>query len=304
MQISAWFGKIDRETGSFLPAGDTDAMVEALLCQEEHEACPAHQIDLRAMAKDCGFVAGDREYNLRLREVAMEKVRRQLKLLVTAEQDLLLAVEALDDLSRVVNLLDERLYEWSRLRRQEIVHGKDLAEVLSNDAVTGELARTVLCLRRSHAAMEADVSRSVQSIAPNLSSLAGPILAARLISRSGGLRALAKMPSSRIQIIGAEKSLFKHLHGHAPSPKHGIIYRHPAVIGVPKRLRGKTARALAGKLAIAARLDSCGAGLLPDLKAALDRRLAEIGRSRRRDPSAKSWGSDLYSKAPSYDRKG
>jgi len=51
-------------------------------------------------------------------------------------------------------------------------------------------------------------------------------------------------------------------------------------------------------------LDSCGAGLLPDLKAALDRRLAEIGRSRRRDPSAKSWGSDLYSKAPSYDRKG
>jgi len=87
MQIAAWFGKIDQETGSFLPAGDTDAMVEALLCQEEHAACPAHQIDLRALAKDCGFVAGDREYNFRLREVAMEKVRRQLKLLVTAEQD-------------------------------------------------------------------------------------------------------------------------------------------------------------------------------------------------------------------------
>ncbi|MDM7938952.1 MAG: hypothetical protein QUS07_01250, partial [Methanothrix sp.] len=123
MQIAAWFGKIDQETGSFLPAGDTDAMVEALLCQEEHAACPAHQIDLRALAKDCGFVAGDREYNFRLREVAMEKVRRQLKLLVTAEQDLLLAVEALDDLNRVVNLLDERLYERSRLRRQEIMHG-------------------------------------------------------------------------------------------------------------------------------------------------------------------------------------
>jgi hypothetical protein len=113
-----------------------------------------------------GFVADDREYNSRLREVAIEKVRRQLKILVTAEQDLLQAVESLDDLSRVVNLLDERLYEWSRLRRQEIVHGKDLAEVLSQDPVTGELARTVLCLRRSHKAMETEVSRSVQSIAP------------------------------------------------------------------------------------------------------------------------------------------
>lgn len=304
MQIAAWFGKIDQETGSFLPAGDTGAMVEALLCQEIHAACPAQQPDLRAMAKGCGFVAGDREYNFLLKEVAMEKVRRQLKLLVTAEQDLLQAVEALDDLSRVVNLLDERLYEWSRLRRQEIVHGKDLAEALSHDSVTGELARTILSLRRSHTAMESEVSNTVQSIAPNLSSLAGPILAARLISRSGGLRVLAEMPSSRIQLIGAEKSLFKHLHGHAPSPKHGIIYRHPAVIGVPKRLRGKAARALAGKLAIAARLDYYGSGLLPDLKAALDRRLAEIGRSKRRAPQTKSWGSDLYSKATSYDRKG
>ncbi len=303
MQIAAWFGKIDLESGSFLPAKDMDAMVEALLCQEVHAARPALQPDLRAMAKGCGFVADDREYNSRLREVAIEKVRRQLKILVTAEQDLLQAVESLDDLSRVVNLLDERLYEWSRLRRQEIVHGKDLAEVLSQDPVTGELARTVLCLRRSHKAMETEVSRSVQSIAPNLSSLAGPILAARLISRSGGLRVLAEMPSSRIQILGAEKSLFKHLHGHAPSPKHGIIYRHPSVIGAPKRLRGKTARALAGKLAIAARLDFYGTGLSPDLKAALDRRLAEIGRSRRKALPTKSWGSDLYSKAPSYERK-
>jgi len=76
--------------------------------------------------------------------------------------------------------------------------------------------------------------------------------------------------------MGAEKSLFKHLKGHAPSPKHGIIYRHPAVIGSPRRLRGRAARALAAKLAIAARLDANGAGLSQDLQDALAARLMQI----------------------------
>ena len=122
--------------------------------------------------------------------------------------------------------------------------------------------------------MEMEVSASAEELAPNLSSLAGSVLAARLISRAGGLRRLAGMPSSRVQIMGAEKSLFKHLKGHAPSPKHGIIYRHPAVIGSPKRLRGKVARALAGKLAIAARLDYFGAGTFCRIsKSSLESRL-------------------------------
>ena len=103
-----------------------------------------------------------------------------------------------------------------------------------------------------------------------------PILAARLISRAGGLSRLAKMPSSRVQVMGAEKSLFKHLKGQAPSPKHGIIFRHPAVIGSAKKLRGRVARTLAAKLAIAARLDHFGAGLSLDLQASLDARLRDI----------------------------
>ena len=121
-----------------------------------------------------------------------------------------------------------------------------------------------------------DVTFSTQALAPNLSALAGPILAARLISRAGGLSYLAQMPSSRVQVMGAEKSLFKHLRGHAPSPKHGIIYRHPAVIGSPRKLRGRVARTLAAKLAIAARLDYYGAGPSLDLQASLEARLLDI----------------------------
>jgi nucleolar protein 56 len=54
-----------------------------------------------------------------------------------------------------------------------------------------------------------------------------------MISRAGGLQRLTEMPASAIQVMGAEKALFKHLRGRAPSPKHGMIYRHPAVMALP-----------------------------------------------------------------------
>jgi nucleolar protein 56 len=287
MEIMVWFGKVDQESGSVIPAKDAKEMIEALLGYKSW-SCPSPQPDLRALAKSCGFVKSDRDYNSRLREIALGLVRRQLKALTTAEQDLLQAVEALDDMNQAVNLLDERLYEWSRLRRQEIVHGRDLAEALSDDFITGELARAVLRLREARAGMEAVVSAAVKSMAPNLSCLAGPVLAARLISRAGSLRRLSEMPASTLQVMGAEKALFKHLKGIAPSPKHGIIYRHPAVIGAQKSLRGKAARALAGKLAIAARLDYNGAGFSSDLKSSLEKRLIDIKRRGRKAPRIKS----------------
>ncbi len=262
-------------------------MNEFLLRPAAADQPQAQQPDLRALALASGFAADDREYNSRLRELALKLVRRQLIAQATREQDLLQAVEALDDLSAATNLLDERLYEWSRLTRDEIVHGKDLAVALSENEIAGDLAKAALGLRESRQALEEKVNAAAIDIAPNLSRLAGPVLAARLISRSGGLRHLAEMPASAIQVMGAEKSLFKHLGGHAPSPKHGLIFRHPAVGGAPKKLRGKTARALAGKLAIAARLDYFGAGLSPDLKSSLDRRLAEIKRMGRKRPGTR-----------------
>jgi nucleolar protein 56 len=220
-----------------------------------------------------------------LRETALCLVRRSILSGSTVEQDLLQAIQALDSLSLAINLLDERLYEWSRLHSQEIVHGKDLAEGLKEDENMSTLARAILSLREYRKDTEADVSTATRALAPNLSALAGPILAARLISRAGGLHYLAKMPSSRVQVMGAEKSLFKHLKGQAPSPKHGIIFRHPAIMGSAKKLRGRAARALAAKLAIAARLDQFGAGPSPDLQRSLETRMNEIkrrGRNKKR----------------------
>jgi nucleolar protein 56 len=288
MEILTWFGRVDLQTGCLLagPLLDGEGLEEKLKIEQyPANAFPLPQPDLRALAKSSGFAANDEEYNKKLRETALGLVRRSILSGSSVEQDLLQAMEALDNFTQAINLLDERLYEWSRLHSQEIVHGKDLAQGLKEDENMGTLARAILSLRESREVTQADVSSTVHTLAPNLSALAGPILAARLISRAGGLRYLAKMPSSRLQVMGAEKSLFKHLKGQAPSPKHGLIFRHPAVVGSAKKLRGRMARTLAAKLAIAARLDQFGAGLSLDLQASLENRLRKIkqvGRNKRK----------------------
>jgi len=73
--------------------------------------------------------------------------------------------------------------------------------------------------------------------------------------RAGGLSALARMPGSAIQVLGSERALFSHLRGGTPPPKHGIIFQHRRVHNAPREVRGRVARVLAAKLAIAARLD-------------------------------------------------
>jgi len=276
MKITTWFGRIDLESGKLHSEDESGREEIGALSPEEGGNYPLPQPDLRSLAGRAGLFPEDAQYNQGLRDYAIALVKRKLKEAAGAEQDLLMAMQALDAMSQAINLLDERLYEWSRLHRQEIVHGRSLAEGLKDDSNTGRLAGAIIDLRESRRALEGQVSSAVQTLAPNLSLLAGPILAARLISRSGSLRRLAELPSSSIQVMGAEKSLFKHLNGHAPSPKHGIIYRHPSVIGAPKKLRGKVSRALAGKLAIAARLDAYGGSPTPELKIGLEKRLADI----------------------------
>ncbi len=100
------------------------------------------------------------------------------------------------------------------------------------------------------------VSGLAEETAPNLSVLAGPILAAKLIEKAGGIRRLAMMPSGTIQVLGAEKAMYRALKTKAKPPKHGLIFQHPYVNAAPRSERGRRARHLAAKLAIAARADA------------------------------------------------
>jgi nucleolar protein 56 len=298
MTQKTWFGEVDLESCSLIQAGSLDQMIEKLI--HDPPAKVEDRLDPRALAKMCSYVKDDCEYNRLLREACLELVRRGLRDLATDEQDLLQMIEALDDLDMTINHLDERLREWSMLHdgdgsniRDLSLHNPDLQDLthLDTSHTIAELAAAISNLRRSRGRIEEALISSMAGLSPNLSEMAGPLLAARLISRAGSLRRLSQMPSSSIQIMGAERSLFKHLKGKAPSPKHGLIYRHPGIMNAPKNLRGRLARALAGKLAIAARVDYHSGVKLPELKESLDRRLQEISRKgRSRRPQKKNIG--------------
>jgi len=114
-------------------------------------------------------------------------------------------------------------------------------------------------------------------VAPNLRAVVGGSIGARLISLAGGLKELSRLPASTLQVLGAEKALFRALRSRARPPKHGVIYQYPEVRGAPKWQRGKIARALAGKLSIAARVDAMSGEFVGDkLVAGLKTRIADI----------------------------
>ena len=104
--------------------------------------------------------------------------------------------------------------------------------------------------------LEDYVAIVMEEISPNVTALVGPLVGARLISLAGSLEDLARKPSSTVQVFGAEKALFRAIKTGADPPKHGIIYRVSEINSAPYWQRGKIARALAGKLSIAARIDA------------------------------------------------
>merc|ERR1712203_684201 len=103
------------------------------------------------------------------------------------------------------------------------------------------------------------------AIAPNLTILVGELVGARLISHAGSLMNLAKHPASTVQILGAEKALFKALKTKHDTPKYGLIYHAQLVGQASSKLKGKVSRMLAAKAAIATRVDALGEETNPDL---------------------------------------
>ena len=120
------------------------------------------------------------------------------------------------------------------------------------------------------------VESTMKRIAPNTTEVAGATIGARLIAKAGGLDRLARLPASTVQVLGAEKALFRALRTGARPPKHGILFQHDAVHTAPKWQRGKIARALANKIAIAARIDFYRGTKEGGLTATLEKRLDEI----------------------------
>jgi nucleolar protein 56 len=148
------------------------------------------------------------------------------------------------------------------------------------------MCRNVLELYGVRQSLEKYVDSVMEEVAPNTRTIGGSLLGARLLALAGGLLNLAKLPASTIQVLGAEKALFRSLKTNARPPKHGIIFQHPLIHDAKRWQRGKIARALAGKLSIAARVDAFKGEYKGDkLKADLEKRIDEIRERYEKPPS-------------------
>jgi nucleolar protein 56 len=106
--------------------------------------------------------------------------------------------------------------------------------------------------------------------------MAGAGIGARLIAKAGSLKRMAEMPASTVQVLGAEKALFRALKTGGRPPKHGIIFQHPAIHAAPIWQRGKVARLLGAKLVLAARIDYYSGKLNQQLVDKMNAKLEEI----------------------------
>jgi nucleolar protein 56 len=138
------------------------------------------------------------------------------------------------------------------------------------------LAQIALAVASERDKLADYVESTMKRIAPNTTNVAGATIGARLLAKAGGLDRLARLPASTIQVLGAEKALFRALRTGARPPKHGILFQHDAVHSAPKWQRGKIARALANKIAIAARIDYYRGEKEDALTGTLEKRLDEI----------------------------
>ncbi|MFC1454739.1 NOP5/NOP56 family protein [Candidatus Undinarchaeota archaeon] len=222
-----------------------------------------------------------------IRQKAFDDARKGLKKsFAKKDAQIIQAISALDEIDKDVNVFSERLREWYSLHFPEmdsaIKDHKKYAEFafcgnrddiddkrmsnLAKKSVGAELtdvdykimkryAGQILEIYKLRDEIEKYVDKSMVNLAPNISELAGPTVGARLIKLAGSLENMARMPASTIQLLGAEKALFRHLKSGSKPPKYGVIFQTKDIHDSPKERRGRIARSLAAKLALAARID-------------------------------------------------
>lgn len=140
-----------------------------------------------------------------------------------------------------------------------------------------ELAKTEKDLSELQKTLDKFIAESVGKTLPNVTHLIEPRIAAELLLKAGSVERLATFPASTIQLLGAEKALFKHLKFGSRPPKYGVLFKLPQLSNASKKQRGRLARTYATKISIAARADAYTKRFIADkLKEQLDKAVANI----------------------------
>ena len=218
-------------------------------------------------------------------KMAKEKIKEKKK-----RDDLYLIQlsRSLEDLIKVYNRLEERLSEFGYIYNIN-ARGKKLIEEIKNlkesNEWINEKEKIMVIKKSANLLEEIDVQiketeklieKYAKQIMPNAYHLIGGKLCAKYLSLAGSLEKLSIMPASTIQVLGAEKALFKHLTIKSRPPKHGILILSHYINSLPKNKRGKMARTLAAKLAIAFKADLNNVNIADKLKEAVEKRFDEL----------------------------
>lgn len=232
------------------------------------------------------FDISDEEFSETYRKLSLYKLKELSK---SEDKHLIQAINSIDDIDEAISKLIERIREWYELyfpemnvihnnetyikliaenkSKEKIIEAKEDAfsididefdedEINSEDLeILNDYANSIYELQKTRKNIEKYIDVKMESIAPNLKALVGSTLGAKLISHAGGIKRLSTYPSSTVQIMGAEKALFRHLRSGDRPPKYGLIYQHPKVRGSKWWNRGKIARTLASRISLATRKD-------------------------------------------------
>ena len=218
-----------------------------------------------------------------LRKKNIELAKRAVKASVNDDLFIINASNNIEELQKTSNVLIRRLREWYALYAPELNHKIQENEVLLtliinnsrkdlfnkyniSDSMGADLKQEnlspILSLARSinklideEKALEEYLEAVMKRHCPNIVAITGSLIGGKLLAGAGSLKKLAFMRSSTIQLLGAEKALFRHIKTGARSPKYGYLLQHNLVQRAKKNDKGRVARILADKLFIAARVD-------------------------------------------------
>ena len=224
------------------------------------------------------------QYREKLIHANLVLVKKMIAESVNTDTHIIQSVNAVEELDKICNTLVKRVREWYGYYYPELSHNtidneqfikkvlqrtKEECMIEHSEAVSmgPGISDTNLNMILSYARQVDDmylereklmsyIDNTLMAYCPNMYTLVGGMIGAKLIEKAKSLRHLAMLPSSTVQLLGAEKALFRHLRNKKiRPPKHGLILSHPLVMDSKRADRGTAARMLAAKISIAARVD-------------------------------------------------
>ncbi|MBU0472305.1 MAG: hypothetical protein KKF89_01335 [Nanoarchaeota archaeon] len=218
-----------------------------------------------------------------IRNKSIISAKKDIRESISEDNYIINAINNIDELTKTANTLTKRLRDWYALCLPELskriadnetfvklVISKDRKELFQELKIkesmgkdldkrelkpVKELALQIKSIYSLRDELKKYLETIMSSYCKNLFSVTGALLGAKLIEEAGSLKRLAMMPSSTVQLLGAEKALFRHLKTGARPPKHGTILQHTLVSSAKKNVRGRAARSVADKISMAVKTD-------------------------------------------------